>query len=248
MYLTVLGSGTLVAREDRASPGYFLRTENYNILIDCGPGTLRQLTKAGGDYRDIDILLFSHQHPDHVTDFPAFLQALNYTPDFQRKKPLTIMGRSGFKKFYSGIVSLLPSVAPVSYEVRISESRSIKLTDLEIKTADGNHSDSSIMMKFIDTLHHSFVYTGDTGPGEMVEDFVRGVDMLVTECSHPEGKLEGIHLTPKTAGILATNAGIKKLVVSHMYPTIDTIDLGNEVKKYYGGELIIAHDLLTIQI
>lgn len=103
-------------------------------------------------------------------------------------------------------------------------------------------------MKFKHKAGHSFVYTGDTGPGREVEQFAQGADVLVTECSHPENKLKGIHLTPKTAGALVTNAGVKKLVVSHMYPTIDAIDLIGEIRKYYSGELIVAHDLQTIQI
>lgn len=248
MHLTILGSGTLVPREIRASPGYFLRTDHYNILIDCGPGTLRQLVKAGGDYRDIDVLLFSHQHPDHVTDFPAFLQALNYTPGFERKKPLTILARRGFSEFYNDVIALLPSIAPVSYEITINESFAVRLTNLDIKTCDGNHSDSSIMMKFIDNQGCSFVYTGDTGPGAMVEEFAHGAGVLVTECSHPEDKLKGIHLTPRTAGMLAKNAKVERLVLSHMYPTIDAVDLAGEMRKYYTGELIIARDLQTIQI
>ena len=91
MKLTVLGSGTCVPRLDRATPGYFLEVDGKNILIDCSVMALQQMLKAGIDYQDIDIIAINHFHPDHVAGLPALLQGLNWTPEFDRKKPLTIL-------------------------------------------------------------------------------------------------------------------------------------------------------------
>jgi len=95
--LTLLGTGTCVPIEKRNSSGYFLKTKNLNILIDCGSGTLRRLTEAKIDYRKIDIICLTHFHPDHTSDLAPFLLATRYTPDFTRNKTLTLVGPIGLK-------------------------------------------------------------------------------------------------------------------------------------------------------
>ena len=47
MQLTILGSGTSVPLPDRASPSLAVEVENETILMDMGPGTLRQMARAG---------------------------------------------------------------------------------------------------------------------------------------------------------------------------------------------------------
>jgi len=66
MELTVLGSGTGVPSAKRSSPGYFLKVKGHNVLFDGGSGTLRRMEEAGLSYKDVDLICYTHGHPDHV--------------------------------------------------------------------------------------------------------------------------------------------------------------------------------------
>ena len=65
MNLCILGSGVGIPNVKRAYPGLLLKSESESILIDPGPGSLRQLLKAGFDYNDINVVILTHLHPDH---------------------------------------------------------------------------------------------------------------------------------------------------------------------------------------
>ncbi|MCX6814011.1 MAG: ribonuclease Z, partial [Candidatus Azambacteria bacterium] len=108
MKLTILGSGTCVPSTERGSPANFLKIRESNILVDCGPGTLRQMEGAGLDYKNLDYVFITHFHSDHIADLVPLLQALNWTPGFDRKEKLTLVGPVGFSKFYNSLLQLFP--------------------------------------------------------------------------------------------------------------------------------------------
>jgi ribonuclease BN (tRNA processing enzyme) len=56
------------------------------------------------------------------------------------------------------------------------------------------------------------------------------------------------HLTPSYAGRMARLANIKKLVLTHFYPACDSMEITEQCRRAYAGPLILAEDLLTIQL
>lgn len=78
MEITFLGSGTGFPNKNRASPGILLKLPKLNILWDSGPGTMRQLAKLNLTTNDIDIIMFTHLHPDHTIDLIDFLFSAKY--------------------------------------------------------------------------------------------------------------------------------------------------------------------------
>ena len=73
MDIIILGSGTGLPLVDRASPAFALLLEERLALFDVGPGTLRQLSRAGIPYNRIGDIFITHFHPDHTADFGHFL-------------------------------------------------------------------------------------------------------------------------------------------------------------------------------
>ena len=62
----------------------------------------------------------------------------------------------------------------------------------------------------------------------------------------PDGqKVEG-HLTPSLAGQIAQAAGVKRLVLTHFYPACETVDIENQGRTTYNGELYLARDFMTL--
>ncbi|MBL0700075.1 MAG: hypothetical protein JJV92_04255, partial [Desulfosarcina sp.] len=50
------------------------------------------------------------------------------------------------------------------------------------------------------------------------------------------------------AGEIASKANVKKLVLTHFYPTCDEYDIEKECRKNYDGQVILAEDHLRISI
>lgn len=96
MKVKILGTGSIYSKSNCAS----LIIEN-NILIDIGPGTIKQLIKENYDLRKIDTILLTHLHSDHILDFPTFIVNVEvlgishridiYSPKGTREKLLTLV-------------------------------------------------------------------------------------------------------------------------------------------------------------
>jgi ribonuclease BN (tRNA processing enzyme) len=51
-----------------------------------------------------------------------------------------------------------------------------------------------------------------------------------------------MHLTPRQAGALAARAQAKTLVLTHLYPPVEAVDIRTEAAASYGGRIIVARD------
>ena len=119
--LIVIGSGTGIPSLRRGSPGLFVFTDNTKILIDSGPGALRKMLEAGVTYRDPDLLLYTHLHPDHTADLVPTLFACKYG-DLPREEDLLCLGGPGFKTFFEKLEKLYGSwIDPQSYQLTVKE-------------------------------------------------------------------------------------------------------------------------------
>ena len=90
------------------------------------------------------------------------------------------------------------------------------------------------------------VYSGDTDWSDSLIDLARGADLIILEASNPF-KVAG-HLTPEEAGRLAEMAGVPRLVLTHIYPPGDAVDLVEEAGRSFTGEITIAEDGLRLDI
>jgi ribonuclease BN (tRNA processing enzyme) len=90
------------------------------------------------------------------------------------------------------------------------------------------------------------VYTGDTGDDPTLGAWAAGCDLLLAECSLPDSMPVSIHLTPSQTAALATAAAPGRLVVTHMYPPLEGIDLRAELGARWAGPTVIATDGLVL--
>jgi ribonuclease BN (tRNA processing enzyme) len=92
------------------------------------------------------------------------------------------------------------------------------------------------------------VYTGDTDYCESIIDLAKDADLLICECALPDKLRAPGHLTPSLAGKLATKASVGNLVLTHFYPECEKADIAAECRKSYDGQLILAEDLMELEI
>ena len=248
--LIVLGSGTGIPSLRRASPSLLLLSGNFRILIDSGPGALRRMLETGVTYRDIDLILYTHLHPDHTADLVPILFACKYG-DLPREKEMTIIGGPGFRLFFDMINDLYGSwINPLTYHLTIKEisSKPFLFGEMKILSKPMAHLPGSIGYRIEWQNGKSIVISGDTDYCENIVNLSSETDLLVLECSFPDGKKVECHLTPSLAGRIARESMCKKLLLTHLYPICDQHDILKQCQQVYQGQIILAEDLMRIEI
>jgi ribonuclease BN (tRNA processing enzyme) len=85
-------------------------------------------------------------------------------------------------------------------------------------------------------------YTGDTGRCPQLEAVARGADLLLAEASFQDGAANppGIHLTGADCGRLAGEAGVRRLVVTHVPPWHDPKQMLAAAQEVWAGPAELA--------
>lgn len=240
--LTVIGSSGTYPSAGRACSSYLLEADGGHLLLDCGNGSLANLTQAS-DLASLDAILLSHLHPDHFADLYGMLYAL---------------------RFHAGAPEPLDVYAPVGAQAHIGQllSGPHKLTD-QFRFRDAAAGDRLAIGPFDVTLFaaaHSvetlaprveaggrtLAYSGDSGPTDELVACARDADLFLCEASwleadgpHPEG----LHMTGADAGRHAERAGARRLMVTHVFPDHAPAEAAGEASRHFGGEVIVANDL-----
>ncbi len=250
MKIIILGSGTLVPTVNRQAPGIVIKIGDEPLLFDSGSGVIYKLPAAGIDYKKINHIFYTHySHPDHINDLPYIIFTNKYDNP-NRDCVLRITGPNGITNFYENIKRLYPIFEEVPFDVNIREvnDESVAYENFSIITKPMFHRDVECAGYRIEAKGKAVVYTGDTDYCKNAVELAKDADVLITECSVPNAfKIDG-HLTPNLAGRIATEAGIKKLVLTHLYPVCEDPNIKEEAEEAFSGEIIIARDLMKIDV
>ena len=252
--VTILGSGTCVPSLIRSSCSVLMAVGDSKLLFDTGPGTMRRLLEAGTAIFDISHIFYSHFHPDHSGEFVPLLFATKYPNKQQRKNTLTVTAGTGFLNFYENLksvygqwIELEPGVLTLM-ELDHQKPDSNQFGDFTVESAPMAHNEESIAFRINSPEGRSAVYSGDTDFNENLIELARDADLLICESALPDDMRVNGHLTPSLAGEIATRAGVRKLVLTHFYPECDQVDIEQECRKTYDGPLILAEDLMRIEV
>ncbi|MCP4253536.1 MAG: MBL fold metallo-hydrolase [Candidatus Scalindua sp.] len=250
MKLTILGSGTAIVTARRGSSGYLIKIEDKTLLLDSGSGTLRKIAEASSSFKEVDYAIYTHLHPDHVTDLISLLFALRI-PSNYKSKDLTVIGPAGMKEFYWNLVKVFNYfIEPRGYKLTINElsGNSLDFENFRLTSSLINHHEGSLAYRVESKEGKSIVYSGDTDYCESIVELARNVDVLLLECSYPKHiKVEG-HLNSTLAGRVARESNCKKLILTHFYPICDDYDIMEECGEEFSGEIVLAEDLMTVEV
>jgi len=250
MEVIILGSGTCVPSLTRGSPGMVIRTQDAILLVDSGSGTLERLLKVGITIHDVDMILYTHTHPDHVSDLAPFLFASKY--DYEpRRRDLTIMAGKGFPAFFQRLVDLYGSWIQSNLfitHLKECENDTHAFQGFRIITRATAHLPESIAFRIESDDGKSVVLSGDTDYNADLVTLATDTDLLVLESAFPDEKKVKGHLSPSVAGRIASEAGCNKLVLTHLYPICEGFDVVGQCRTTYSGPLEVARDLMHLQV
>ena len=275
MELTLLGTGCPKVDYKRFGPSNYVSTKKTKILIDCGSGVTQRLDQIKVSTANIDALMLTHLHTDHVIDLYQLIISSWHS---YRTKPWIIYGPKGTKKFVNKIMDAWSDerAQRINYEVR-SSVQAFKLIVREFKST-GKFKIKDISVTYFEVDHKPVKYaygfnfinnkkkltiSGDTRPCENIMKYGQKSDVLLHEV-FIDGELKETNKmrskktlhnvrsyhTPSTiVGKIAKLTKCKKLVLTHLVPTkFDEKKLKSTVKNDYGKNPIVGYDLLKIKI
>jgi ribonuclease BN (tRNA processing enzyme) len=202
MELVILGSGTAVPSAKRGPSGLVILIEDEPILFDSGPGTLQRMARAGIDCRRLERVFYTHLHPDHTSELIGLL-FLFRNPDYRRSSRLTVTGPKGFAEFYRKLVDTYGRwVEADGYELKIEETLDGEVDGgcCSVVSREVLHAQHSVGYRVEDGRGRVITYSGDTAYCEGIVELGLEADILVLECSFPDGVKTDDHLTPSMRG------------------------------------------------
>lgn len=224
MKITVLGCSGGYPAPGGATTGYLVSFAGKNILIDMGSGVLSNLLQYIS-LGDIDLILLTHHHSDHVCDIPVFKYALQ------------------MNKQNGTDIHTIPVFAPSTPEAAFD------LLSHDTNLVCGHIGASTILpvfggrAYFFRTQHpvecygirleyegKVFVYTGDACYNPDLIPLLRDADLAIMDCGSLEKQRKPVmmHLTPTECHSLYRDAGIKKVVLSHLVPYYSISEIQEE--------------------
>ena len=246
MELVVLGSGTVAPSAYRTAPAHWVTTGEVRLLLDCGAGTLHRAAQFGIPWPAVSHIALTHFHPDHWGELPMLLFALKWGTLPARSAGVVLIGPRGLTTRLTALAGALGDwVLDPGYPLEVREIAPGGAVDLApgvaLAACKTPHTPESLAYAVRDRAAR-LVYTGDTSPSAELGRWAHGCDLLLAECSLPDGQGVAIHLTPTQAGELARTAAARRLVLTHFYPAIEGTDPVSVAARAFGGDVVAAAD------
>ena len=245
--LVILGAGTAIPIPGYSPAGHLVQIGTKPLLFDIGPGTLSRLAETGVDYRDLDSIFITHHHSDHTLDLVTLIQAYDSTPGWVRSVPLQLVGGAGTAQFFEKLMAAYPGIGPNSYQLQVHEISQEKLVfpGWTVRSELTGHTSNSLGYR-LEAEGKSIAFSGDAILTSGLVNLADQTDVFICECSYPGNVAPGDHLAAEQVGRLAQKAGVKRLVLVHLYPPAREVDLLSQIRKEYAGRVEVAFDGLTI--
>lgn len=248
--LVILGSkGGPAIRPGGPSPtSSLLEIGGRRIVVDCGLGVSRGLVEAGMALPELDLVLVTHLHSDHVLELGPLLHTA-WTAGL--KTPVRVLGPIGTKAVWEGFV------ASLSYDInlRIEDEGRPDIRDL-VRIAEFGEGhvleEGGVLIEALRVDHppvtecyalrishggRTIVFSADTAYFPPLSEFARNADILVHEAMHPDGvdrlvartgngerlkaHLLASHTMAADVGRIAASAKVDHLVLNHLVPADD---------------------------
>ena len=244
MKVTILGTGGALPPPGRAQTGIWVEKGDHRLLIDCGSGVLLRLQEAGVDPARVDDVLLTHHHLDHLSDLLPLLVA-RWLRDKTRTR---IFGPEGTEALLRLQLDLFPYAREhVSMEVQeLAPGASYEIAGFRVETLLTRHPHPTLAYR----LDGRFVYSADTAPMPEMADFARGCELLVHECSFPDGVEVPNHSTPSALGEALRGCDAQRLVLTHLYPQTQgrEAEMLRAVKENFLNGVLLAQDLMRWEL
>lgn len=239
--LTVLGCSGTYAGPGQACTGYLVRANGRSIWLDAGPGTLGALQEHVG-LDQLDAIVLTHSHPDHWLELPVARNALKY-----------ILGRSGVPVYGTTetramALAVAGDLEPTFDWTDLADGSDLDVVGVRLRCARTDHPVETLAVR-LDHADRSLVFSADTGSGWSPATLGDGIDLLLCEASLADrDEDQAPHLTGRQAGVLAAEADVARLVLTHIVPGVDPEQQRRDASAAFDGPVELAKPGATYAI
>lgn len=243
MKLTIIGHWGGYPKAGEASTGYLLEHDSFKLLIDCGSGVLSHL-QHHVEATDLDAVLLSHYHPDHVADIGVLQHALLIQYFLGKNKgTLPVYAHREDQRGYDSI-----TYKDLMQAHEYKEDSSLSIGPFTVTFVKTKHPVPCYGMR-IEAGGKSLFYTADSALREEFFSFGKETDVLLCECNFYGGMdaSNAGHMTSLDAGKLAQETNAGKLILTHLPHFGDLSQLVTEAQSIYNGEVLLAKKDMEVE-
>jgi ribonuclease BN (tRNA processing enzyme) len=256
-----------------------LEIGSRRIVVDCGLGVTKGLVDAGTALKTLDLVFITHLHSDHVLELGPLLHTA-WTAGLST--PVRVFGPAGTEAYWRNFCQALdfdieiriedegrPDIRDLVVFDEFTEGPVMEEDGLAVSALRVDHP--PVTECYALAFAHGgrkIVFSADTAHFPPLADFARGADILVHEAMLEAGvdrlvertgngerlkaHLMASHTLAADAGRIATDAGVKHLVLNHLIPADDP-EFGEEhwqeaMRTSWSGPLTVGRDRLTLAI
>jgi ribonuclease BN (tRNA processing enzyme) len=215
MRLTVLGCAGSFPGPESACSAYLVEADGFRLLVDFGPGALSALQRYAS-LKSVDAILLSHLHCDHMMDATSYVVVRRYAPDGPYS-PIPVYAPAGAPERIAAAYSLDEGPLDDVYTFYALQPGMFPIGPLQIQVDKVNHPVETYGVR-IEHGGRVLAYSGDTAVCDSVIGLARDADLFLCEASYLDGvdNPPGLHLTGREAGEVATKAGARRLLLTHL--------------------------------
>ena len=277
--LILLGTaGGPTPKPNRSAPANVIVVNGASYVVDCGNGVARQMVLAKLKLSSMRSVFLTHQHSDHNADYGNLL-LLAWATDLTKRvdtygpPPIVEMTRQFLQlNDYDIRTRIADEGRPPLKDLIVPHeitAAGLVMQDENVKVTAAIVEHPPVTPAFayrFDCPDRSIVFSGDTRPSKNLVELAKGADVLVHEVMHMPSleqliatetnaktlreHLLAAHTTCEEVGRVATDAGVKTLVLSHFvpggYPFLKDEVWADAVRPHFSGNLVVGHDLQEI--
>jgi ribonuclease Z len=241
--LTLLGTAA-IADLSHDNVHLLLQSHDLRFLIDCGGSPTTHVMRAGLNFTDLNGLIVTHHHPDHIYGVPLLLMNLwllgyrNTFPIYGPRKALQVI-----RKILDAYEwDTWPNFLDIDFRPIPLEPDTLVVSDqlVSITASPVKHEVPALGLRMTNRQTGSvLVHTSDTMRDPAVVHLARDADILIHEAT---GEYHG-HSTGTDAALDALEAGAKRLVLIH-YPSMrgDPQAILRETQAIFPGPVELGED------
>ena len=196
MRLTVLGKSPSWQDAGGACSGYLLEDDTTTVLIDAGNGVFAKLREQI-DYVDVDAVVISHLHADHILDLVPFASALTYAP---RQQPVPVPpwpgtdtparpalhappgAREAFRQVCAGSGMKATHIEDAFVLREYDQAEALEVGPLRLRFCGVPHFIPTQAVEVVSSASGGrLTFSADSAPSGALVEFAAGTDLLLVQ-------------------------------------------------------------------